>query len=79
MNKISLFAGASGNVCMLILCTLHLTACASGVKQVGPPLQVESFVDLKRYMGTWYEIARYPHRFQEGRRLCRHHGDYRLQ
>jgi lipocalin len=40
---------------------------------------VESFVDLKRYMGTWYEIARYPHRFQEGRRLCRHHGDYRLQ
>ncbi|HZV47975.1 MAG TPA: lipocalin family protein [Thermodesulfovibrionales bacterium] len=51
---------------MLILCILLLTACASGVKQVGTPLKVVSFVDLKRYMGTWYEIARYPHRFQEG-------------
>ena len=43
-----------------------LTACDVGVKQVGPPLDVVSFVDLERYMGTWYEIARYPHRFQEG-------------
>jgi len=23
-------------------------------------------VDLERYLGTWYEIARYPHRFEEG-------------
>ncbi len=23
-------------------------------------------VDLERYVGTWYEIARYPHRFEEG-------------
>ena len=22
--------------------------------------------DLPRYMGTWYEIARYPHRFEKG-------------
>jgi apolipoprotein D and lipocalin family protein len=66
MNKISYFPGAAGNICMLILCIVLLTACASGVKQVGPPLRVVSFVDLKRYMGTWYEIARYPHRFQEG-------------
>jgi apolipoprotein D and lipocalin family protein len=65
-NKISYFSGAAGNVCMLILCIVLLTACASGVKEVGPPLRVVSFVDLKRYMGTWYEIARYPHRFQEG-------------
>ena len=26
---------------------------------------VVPYVDLKRYLGTWYEIARYPHRFQE--------------
>lgn len=26
---------------------------------------VES-VDLKRYMGTWYEIARFPHSFEKG-------------
>ena len=60
------FTGAAGNLCMLILCILLLTACASGEKKVEPRLQVVSFVDLKRYMGTWYEIARYPHRFQEG-------------
>ena len=23
-------------------------------------------VDLERYLGTWYEIARYPNRFEEG-------------
>ena len=23
-------------------------------------------VDLTRYMGTWYEIARFPHRFEKG-------------
>jgi apolipoprotein D and lipocalin family protein len=66
MNKIPCFTGAAGNVCMLILCISLVNACTSGVKQGGPLLQVKSFVDLKRYMGTWYEIARYPHRFQEG-------------
>lgn len=29
------------------------------------PLQVVDFVDLKEYMGEWYEIARYPNRFQK--------------
>lgn len=31
-----------------------------------PPLQTVSRVDLPRYVGTWYEIASYPHRFQRG-------------
>lgn len=30
------------------------------------PLQVVPFVDLRRYAGTWYEIARLPNRFQKG-------------
>ena len=29
-----------------------------------PPLQVAPSVDLARYAGTWYEIARLPNRFQ---------------
>ena len=41
-----------------------LSACAAGMKQ--PPLQVVPHVDLNKYLGTWYEIARFPHRFQEG-------------
>jgi apolipoprotein D and lipocalin family protein len=31
-----------------------------------PPLQAVERVDIPRYMGTWYEIASFPHRFQEG-------------
>jgi apolipoprotein D and lipocalin family protein len=31
-----------------------------------PPLQTASQVDLQRYLGTWYEIASFPHRFQKG-------------
>jgi apolipoprotein D and lipocalin family protein len=31
-----------------------------------PPLKTVAHVDLKRYLGTWYEIARVPHRFQRG-------------
>jgi len=30
------------------------------------PLQVAEHVDLERYLGTWYEIASFPTRFQRG-------------
>jgi apolipoprotein D and lipocalin family protein len=36
------------------------------VKDTLPSLQVVPFVDLTRYTGTWFEIARYPHKFQKG-------------
>jgi apolipoprotein D and lipocalin family protein len=31
-----------------------------------PPLRTVASVDLRRYAGIWYEIARYPNRFQKG-------------
>lgn len=31
-----------------------------------PELTVVPRVDIDRYLGTWYEIARYPNRFQKG-------------
>ena len=31
-----------------------------------PPLQTVPHVDLERYMGTWYDIASFPQRFQKG-------------
>ena len=31
-----------------------------------PPLEAVPKVELERYLGTWYEIASYPQRFQEG-------------
>ena len=35
------------------------------------PLETVNYVDLSRYQGTWYEIARYPNRFQQGCRDSR--------
>jgi apolipoprotein D and lipocalin family protein len=31
-----------------------------------PPLETVSEVDVERYAGKWYEIARYPNNFQQG-------------
>lgn len=41
---------------------LVLSGCTS--KPSGPPLATVSSVDLKRYSGRWYEVARLPNRFQ---------------
>jgi apolipoprotein D and lipocalin family protein len=45
----------------LVICTLFLAGKKSGAQD----LTVVDSVDLKRYSGTWYEIARLPNRFQE--------------
>lgn len=47
---------------------LLVPACAqSTTKREGlPALQTVDQVDLSRYLGTWYEIASYPQRFQAG-------------
>lgn len=45
---------------------LAVAACAHTVGPELGPLQTVPSVDLARYLGTWYEIARYPHRFQTG-------------
>ena len=52
------------SLALLSLSFAVLFGCAAGMKQ--SPLQVVSHVDLNRYLGTWYEIARFPNRFQEG-------------
>lgn len=44
------------------LCTLGLSACSRTYE----PLPVVEDVDLQRYTGTWYEIARLPQFFQRG-------------
>jgi len=50
----------------VIFVCIVITASCLHVKDKFPPLQVISHVDLNRYLGTWYEIARYPHKFQKG-------------
>ncbi len=51
------------------LLLLVLGACAAPPAR--PPVQTVEAVDLRRYLGTWYEIARFPNAFQDGRgRRC---------
>ncbi len=46
---------------------LALAACASQPvnRRADPPLQAVESVDLDRYLGRWYEIARLPNNFQK--------------
>lgn len=43
-----------------------LAGCSWGSRPAGPPVTVVPKVDLALYGGKWYEIARYPNRFQRG-------------
>jgi len=57
----------SGFMILAALGSILLPAgCHWGSKPTAPPLAVVPGVDLARYAGTWYEIAKYPNRFQRG-------------
>jgi apolipoprotein D and lipocalin family protein len=43
---------------------LAIAALARAAGDGGAPLQTIPSLDLHRYLGTWYEIAKYPNRFQ---------------
>lgn len=58
MQKIFLLA--------LVFMPMLVIGCASMEEKTMKPVETVKFVDLNRYVGQWYEIARYPNRFQEG-------------
>ena len=49
----------------MLIGLVFFAACATIPAREDPPLQVVSQVDINRYLGRWYEIARYPNWFQE--------------
>ncbi len=49
----------------VLFCILGCTKTTSERLNLPPPPTV-NHVDINRYLGTWYEIASYPQRFQEG-------------
>lgn len=51
---------------LVLLCLLPLTAMAAPVRNESVPMSVVTDVDLNRYLGKWYEIARFPNRFEAG-------------
>lgn len=51
---------------LVAACALLIVSCAPKSADILPPLETVPSVDLKKYTGTWYEIASYPQRFQRG-------------
>lgn len=59
---------------IILVSVWAFSAAASGDDK--PPLQTVPSVDLQRYMGTWYEIAAFPQKFQKGCHCTR--ADYEM-
>jgi apolipoprotein D and lipocalin family protein len=56
----------NGIIKILMFVSILMTASCMHMKDTVPPLEVVPYVDLNRYTGIWYEIARYPNKFQTG-------------
>ncbi|HYG42659.1 MAG TPA: lipocalin family protein [Bordetella sp.] len=50
-------------MCFPVVAALALSACAGAGR--GEDMPTQSGVDLSRYAGTWYELARLPNSFQD--------------
>ena len=66
-----------GRSVVTVLAVLLLNGVAAAMAPAPPPLETVPRVNLQRYLGRWYEIARSPNRFQHGCRESR--ADYSLQ
>jgi len=54
--------GRPAMIVVFVVTAAWVTSCAA----LFPPLEVVPYVDPSRYIGKWYEIARYPTFFQAG-------------
>jgi lipocalin len=52
------------NIFILLVVILSANACNSQNSMIDKTVVKE--VDIEKYLGTWYEIARYDHRFERG-------------
>ncbi len=51
---------------LLMMIMIAGTAAIAAATAETKPLDVVPFVDIQKYLGTWYEIATIPQRFQKG-------------
>ena len=49
-----------------VIVSVTSITCVSTGKEQEASVEVVPHVDINRYTGTWFEIARYPNRFQKG-------------
>ena len=50
---------------LLMMLSLHAGAADAPPAHAGKPLATIAALDVPRYLGTWYEIAKFPNRFQK--------------
>jgi len=50
----------------LSILVLGISMLLCGCQDASPPPKTAPHIDLKRYMGKWYEIASFPNSFQKG-------------
>ena len=50
----------------IVISTVAAAGIAAASAALRQPLEVVPYVDLQKYLGTWYEIATIPQRFQKG-------------
>jgi apolipoprotein D and lipocalin family protein len=51
-------------IVLIVICLIFLVLPCIARKTTEPPFKTVKHVDIERYMGVWYEIARFPHRFE---------------
>jgi apolipoprotein D and lipocalin family protein len=54
------------DIYIMLITVFFMSGCATMSVENMKPLKTVEFVELDRYVGQWYEIARYHHKFQEG-------------
>ena len=54
------------HLALAVMALATLGACAPGWRDTDVPMRAVTELDPARYAGRWYEIARFPVRFQEG-------------
>ena len=52
--------------CMFLIFAVTLSSCSTLKRDNNIDNSVVQTVDIDRYMGTWYEAARFPHSFEKG-------------
>ncbi len=52
---------------LALIALLSLAACASPPvnRDAATPLTAVDYVDTARYLGRWYEVARFPNQFEK--------------
>lgn len=66
MSLLSIFRGSSLRAAAASILGVAVAGCGVMPGAGRPPLEVVERVDIERYMGVWYEIAKYPNRFEQG-------------